>query len=130
MLDKLLPILRAEIEAIPQTMLQDEVIRQAIICRLYQSVAEMGLTPLPGWRPPKSTRERIDLVGVQLGDQGLPEVKIAFAVEALVELSKIKSLEWVQCEQKVIVTFGQRQDKVEQSTFFLSKEHIHLNLYG
>ncbi len=128
MLDQLAQALRAEINAIPKTMRQDEAVRQAVICLLYQAVKEMGLTPVPAWRPPKSTRDRVDLVGVAPGAEGIPEVKVAFAVDALVELSKVKSLEWVQCEQKVVVTLSPREDKVKQSTFFLTKELTHLHV--
>ncbi len=128
-LEQLAGAMRREIDNIPQTMRQDAAIRQVLVCLLYQAVKEMGLIPLPGWKPPRSTRESIDLVGVD--DSGeLPEVKIAFAVDPLVELPKVKSLEWVDCEDKVVVSFSQRQDKVEQSAFFLTKAHTHLNLYA
>jgi hypothetical protein len=56
-------------------------------------------------------------------------VKVAFAVDPLVELAKVKALEWVDCPDKIFVTFSERQDKVKQTTFFLSPGHRHLPLY-
>ncbi|RJX36582.1 MAG: hypothetical protein C4525_00515 [Desulfarculus sp.] len=121
--------MRQEIEAIPKTMRQEAVIRAALVCLLYQAVKGMGLKPLASWKPPRSTRDSIDLVGVD--DSGeLPAVKVAFAVDPLVELPKLKSLGWVECEHKIVISFSQRADKVKQSAFFLTPALTHLNLYG
>jgi hypothetical protein len=121
--------LREELDRIPPALRQDEVTRGTIVCLLSQALKGMGLIPVPGWKPPRSTRDRIDLVGVQEKD-GLPVVKVAFAVDPLVELTKVKALEWVDCPDKVFVTFSERADKVKQSTFFLSAAHVHLPLRG
>jgi hypothetical protein len=120
--------MRNEVDAIPSTMRQDAAIRQVLVCLLYQAVKGMGLIPLPSWKPPRSTRECIDLVGVDVSGE-LPAVKVAFAVDPLVELPKLKSLEWVDCEDKVVVTFSQRKDKVKQTSFFLTPSLTHVNLY-
>ncbi|MEW5912331.1 MAG: hypothetical protein AB1814_07235 [Thermodesulfobacteriota bacterium] len=121
--------MRQEIEAIPRAMRQEAAVRAALVCLLYQAVKGMGLKPVASWKPPKSTRDSIDLVGVD--DSGeLPKVKVALAVDPLVELAKIKSLGWVECEHKIVVSFSERQDKVKQTTFFLTPELTHLNLYG
>ncbi|MFH2128704.1 MAG: hypothetical protein ABIK12_19485, partial [Pseudomonadota bacterium] len=120
--------MRREIKGIPQTMRQEAVIRQALVCLLYQTVKEMGLIPLASWKPPRSTREGLDLVGVD--DSGeLPRVQIAFVIDPLVELPRLKALEWVDCEDKIVVSFSERADKVQQSSFFLTKAHTHLKLY-
>lgn len=120
--------MRREIKAIPKTMRQETVIRQALVCLLYQAVKQMGLIPLAGWKPPRSTREGLDLVGVDNSGE-LPRVQIAFVVDPLVELPRLKALEWVDCEDKVVVSFSERADKVKQSTFFLAPAHTHLSLY-
>ena len=49
-----------------------------------------------------------------------PRVEIAIGVDPLVELPTVRAMEWVDCEQKVIVTYSERSDKVKQSTFFLT----------
>lgn len=127
-LTQLAKAMRQEIKAIPQTMRQEAVIRQALVCLIYQAVKQMGLIPLAGWKPPRSTREGLDLVGVD--DSGeLPRVQIAFVIDPLVELPRLKALEWVDCEDKIVVSFSERADKVQQSSFFLTKAHTHLKLY-
>ncbi|MCF8031708.1 MAG: hypothetical protein K9K66_01050 [Desulfarculaceae bacterium] len=126
--NKLAEAMHREIEAIPPTMRQDAALRQVLVCFLYQAVKEMGLVPLPAWKPPRSTRESIDLVGVDPSGE-TPQVMVAFAVDPLVDLPKVKSLEWVDCPDKIVVTFSQRKDKVDQSSFFLGKDHSHINLY-
>ncbi|MCB2226349.1 MAG: hypothetical protein KQH53_06685 [Desulfarculaceae bacterium] len=125
---KLAEAMRQELDAVPQTMRQDAVLRQALVCLLYQAVKEMGLVPLASWKPPRSTRESIDLVGVDPSGE-VPKVMIAFAVDPLVDLPKVKSLGWVECEDKIVVTFSQRKDKVDQSAFFLTPALSHVNLY-
>jgi len=127
-LTQLAEAMRREIKGIPQTMRQEAVIRQALVCLVYQAVKQMGLIPLAGWKPPRSTREGLDLVGVD--DSGeLPRVRIAFVIDPLVELPRLKALEWVDCEDKIVVSFSERADKVQQSSFFLTKAHTHLKLY-
>jgi hypothetical protein len=120
--------LREELDKVPPAMRQGEVTRATIVCLLGQALRGMGLVPVPGWKPPRSTRDRIDLVGVEEVD-GLPVVKVAFAVDPLVELPKVKALEWVDCPDKIFFTFSERQDKVKQSTFFLGAAHRHVSLY-
>lgn len=120
--------LRTEMERIPQTMRQDQVDRQVIILLLADALRQMELLPVPAWKPPKSTRDRIDLVGIT-PDSDPPEVQVAFAVDPLVELPKLKALEWVECPHKIIITFSTRGDKVQQSTFFLMPGLEHINLY-
>ncbi|MCF8041685.1 MAG: hypothetical protein K9K65_12775 [Desulfarculaceae bacterium] len=127
-LTQLAEAMRQEIKDIPQTMLQETVVRQALVCLLYQAVKEMGLIPLAGWKPPRSTREGIDLVGVDNSGE-LPRVQIAFVIDPLVELHRLKALEWVDCEDKIVVSFSERTDKIQQSSFFLTKAHTHLSLY-
>ncbi|MCB2190409.1 MAG: hypothetical protein KQI62_02520 [Deltaproteobacteria bacterium] len=127
-LTQLAEAMRREIDAIPQTMRQEAVIRQGLVCLLYQAVKDMGLTPLAGWKPPRSTRGGVDLVGVD-GSGELPKVEIAFVIDPLVELPRLKDLEWVDCPDKIVISFSERADKVKQSSFFLTKDHTHLSLY-
>lgn len=128
-LQALAAALRQELAQIPATMRQEEVVRASLVCLLAQAVRGMGLFPVPAWKPPRSTRERIDLVAVDASGE-LPKVRIAFVVDPLVELPKVKSLEWVDCPEKIYVTFSERADKVKQTTFFLSAVHTHLDLHG
>ncbi len=132
MREKLGPLaqaMRRAVEAIPQAMRQEAVIRQNLVCLLFTAVSEMGLTPVAAWKPPKSTRDRIDLVGVD-ASQEVPRVEVAFVVDPVVELPKVRALEWVEAPHKIVVSFAERADKVEQSTFFLNSELTHLYIYA
>ena len=127
--DKLAQAMREELGSIPKALSQDEVSRRALICFLGNALRQMGLIPVPGWKPPKSTRDRVDLVGVAPGTDP-PEIKVAIMVDALVELAKVRALEWVECPDKIMVTYSPRADKVKQSTFFLKPDLLHLNLFS
>ncbi|MCB2185112.1 MAG: hypothetical protein KQJ78_01750 [Deltaproteobacteria bacterium] len=127
-LKALAAVMRQELEKIPSSFRQEEAVRQTLICLLYGAVGQMGLLPLPGWKPPKSPRDRLDLVGLDLGGE-LPRVEMAFVIDPLVELPKVRSLEWVDCPHKVVVTFSPRKDKVMQTGLFLNPGLIHLNLF-
>lgn len=127
--DELVDLLREEAERIPESMRQDTVVRQNLINVLFNVVASMDLVPVASWRPPRSTRDRIDLVGVDASGE-TPKVQVAFAVDPLVELPKIKSLQWVEAPHKIVISFSKREDKVKQSTFFLTPELTHLYIYG
>lgn len=127
-LQALAQAMRQHIEAIPEAMVQDEVIRRGVVCLLAEAVRDLGLLPLMGWKPPRSTRDVIDLVAVD--DSGeAPKVEMAFVVDPLVELPRLKNLEWVDCPKKIVISFSQRTDKVAQSSFFLGKEHTFLKIY-
>lgn len=121
--------LRKELADIPQAMRQDTAIRQAVICFMAGAIRQMGLTPVAAWKPPKSTRDCIDLVGVTPGSHP-PEVKLALVADPLVELPKLRTLEWVDCPDKLVITFSERTDKVQQTTFFLKPDLTHLDIYG
>jgi hypothetical protein len=127
-LKALAQVIREELAAIPPALKQDEVVRQTIIMMLAQAVKQMGLVPVPAWKPPRSTRDRLDLVGVKPGTHP-PEIQVAFAVDALVDLPRVKAMDWVDCPDKVFVTFSERLDKIKPTTLFLGPAHTHLNLY-
>jgi len=122
-------LLRKEIEALPRAMAQDEVIRNKIICLLARELEARGLIAVPAWKPPRSTRGRVDLVAVK-PETDPPELAAAFGVEALVELEKVKAMEWVEAELKVVVTFSRNAEKVRASRFFLTEGLVHLDIFG
>ena len=121
--------MRDELEKIPPALSQESVVRQTIVCLLFQAVREMGLIPLPSWMPPRSPRERVDLVGAVPGSDP-PRLEVAFTVDPLVELPRLKAMSFVECPHKVVLTFSRRLDKVTPTKLFLGKEHLHVNLYG
>ena len=92
-------------------------IRHTIICFMAGAIRQMDLTPVAAWKPPKSTRDCIDLVGVTPGSHP-PEVKLAVVADPLVELPKLRTLEWVDCPDKLVITFSERADKVQADHLF------------
>ena len=123
-----IPLIRQDLESLHNAFRQEEVARQIIIFHLAKFLADTGLKAVPSWKPPRSTRDRVDLVGVN-PESDPPEIKIACVVDPLVELPKLKAMEWVSCEEKIVVTFSPREDKVSQSTFFLSPDMKHINIF-
>lgn len=128
-LKELARAMRERLERIPREMLQEDVARRELVRVLAGAVEAMGLLPLMGWKPPRSTREAIDLVGVDVATAALPRVEIAFVVDPLVELPRLKTMEWVDCPHKIVVSFSSRADKVAQSSFFLGPQHTLVKLY-
>lgn len=126
---KLAQAMCEEVESIPKAMSQEEVSRRTLICFLGNALRQMGLIPVPGWKPPKSTRDRVDIVGVK-PDSAPPEIMVAIMVDPLVELAKVRALEWVECPDKIMVTFSPRADKVKQSSFFLNPDLVHVNIFS
>jgi hypothetical protein len=126
MKDELKKRILAGIRAIPKDYLNDPVVKETIRCILYDYLKEQGLQPVPAFRDPRYLEGPADIVGV--GDNNM--VAIAFCSNPTVELTDIKSLERIGCEQKVVISFSPNQKKVEMSTFFLKPGIEHINIYG
>ncbi len=130
-LDKLRLLIRQKLEKVPEPLRQEASNRQIIINCFFHAAEQMGLVALPAWKPPRSTRESIDLVAAEPDlANGLPCLSLALMADPLVELPRVRALEWVECPHKIYVTFSQRPDKVKPTTLFLSKEHIHLDIFS
>ena len=113
------------IRAIPKSYLNDSVVKETIRCVLYDYLKEQGLQPVPAFRDPRYLEGPADIVGV--GNNN--EVVIALCSNPTIELTDIKSLERIGCEQKVVISFSPNQKKVEMSTFFLKPGIEHINIY-
>ena len=130
-LDNIKSLIKSKLEAVPETLRQDDSSRHIIINCFYNMLEEKGVMVLPAWKPPRSTRDRLDLVAVEPStEDGIPRIKVAVVASPLVELPMVKSLEWVECENKIYVTFSQRTDKVKPTTLFLKEDHIHLDIFS
>lgn len=121
--EPLISHVRSQVSAIPQKQRQMAVVRQTIVCSVAEMLRDLGLTPLPGFKPPLSTRERIDLVGIDPGGGFV----CAFNIDPLVSLEKIKALDKIACEHKFFITFSHRSDKVNESKFFLPPDVTHID---
>lgn len=126
MKDELKKRILAGIRAIPKDYLVDPVVKETIRCILYDYLKEQGLQPVPAFRDTRYLEGPADIVGV--GDNNM--VAVAFCSNPTIELTDIKSLERIGCEQKIVISFSPNQKKVEMSTFFLKPGIEHINIYG
>jgi hypothetical protein len=125
MKEKLKKRILEAIRAIPKDYLKDPVVKETIRCILSAYVQEQGLQPVPAFRDPRYQEGPADMVGVD--DYNV--VRVAFCSNPTIELTDIKSLERIGCEQKVVISFSPNQKKVEMSTFFLKPGIEHINIY-
>ena len=125
MKDELKNRILTAIRAIPKDFLKDAVVKETIRCVLYAYLKETGLHPVPAFRDPRYQEGPADIVGVN--DNNL--VAIAFCCNPTIELTDIKSLERIGCDQKIVISFSPNKKKVEMSTFFLKPGIEHIYIY-
>ena len=125
MKDELKNRILAAIRAIPKDYLKDPVVKETIRCVLFNYLNEKGLHPVPAFRDPRYKEGPADMVGVN--DNNI--VAVAFCSNPTIELTDIKTLERIGCEQKIVISFSPNQKKVEMSTFFLKPGIEHINIY-
>jgi hypothetical protein len=126
MKDKVKNRILAAIRAIPKDYLKDPVVKETIRCVLYGYLIDQGLHPVPAYRDPRYQEGPADMVGVN--DDNV--ITVAFCSNPTIELTDIKTLERIGCEQKTIISFSPNQKKVEMSTFFLKPGIEHIYIYG
>ncbi|MBW1981695.1 MAG: hypothetical protein JRJ12_10800 [Deltaproteobacteria bacterium] len=116
--------LAKEVAGIPRHFRHEPTIRQTIKCTLYNMLKKKALCPVPDFRPPRLSGGFLDLIGVDSSGS----VVCAFAINPLVDLKAIKSLEAVPAENKWMITFSKIEKKVKESKFFLKPgiDHLHL----
>ena len=85
-------VVKDRLEEIPVPLRQVDVERQVIIFCMAEGLRQIGLIPVPAWKPPLSTRQSLDLVGVQPGGE-VPKIEMAILADPLVELPRVRSLE-------------------------------------
>ena len=125
MLDKIRKRILADLDAVPGGFRSDSVVRELIRCVLYGFMKEQGLIPVPDYRVPRYPEGPVDLAAMN----GKYDIIFAFAAGPTVELAQVKSMERVEAERKVIITFSHHERKVKESAFFLKKDIEHLYLY-
>lgn len=117
-------ILKA-IRAIPKSHLKDRVVKETIRCVLYALLIEEGYQPVPCARKPSFPEGPVDIAG--FGEGGV--VKVAFCSNPTIELDDVKSLDRLDPERKVIISFSPVKKKVDMSRFFLKGDIEHLYIY-
>ncbi len=116
------------VTAIPAGYRSDDVVKETIRCVLFGFMREQGLIPVPAFRNPRYPEGPVDIVGVTVGKDNLPSIKMAFYSSPVIELEGVKSLDRVPCEKKLVITYSKNTKKVEMTTFYLKPgiEHIHI----
>jgi len=117
-------ILKA-IRALPKNHRKDPVVKETIRCVLFGLLLDQGYQPVPRLRKPSFPEGPVDMAGLGADET----VKIAFCANPTVELEDVKSLERLDPERKVVITFSPAKKKVDMSTFFLKKGIEHLHIY-
>jgi len=125
MLQEIKKRILADLKVIPGAYKRDTVIKELIRCVLYAYFKEIGLVPVPEFRYPSFPEGPVDLVGMDQTNF----VKLAFSSGPTVDLSQVKSMERIEAEQKIIITFSTQEKKVRESLFFLKKGIDHLYLF-
>jgi hypothetical protein len=115
----------ADLKALPGQYRRDAVIKELIRCVLYAYLKEIGLVPVPEFRYPGFPEGPVDLAGLD----ETSSVKLAFSSGPTVELNQVKSMERIEAERKIIITFSTQEKKVRESMFFLKKGIDHLYLF-
>ena len=117
-------ILKA-IRSIPKTFRKDPVVKETIRCVLYSLLLDAGFQPVPCLRKPSFPEGPVDIAGLGADET----VKVAFCASPTVELGNVKSLERLDPERKVVISFSPTKKKVDMSTFFLKGGIEHLYIY-
>jgi hypothetical protein len=115
----------SDLKAIPGAYRKDNVLKELIRCVVYGYLKEIDLIPVPEFRYPSFPEGPVDLVGMDKANS----VKLAFSSGPTVELSLVKSMERIEAERKIIITFSSQEKKVRESAFFLKKGIDHLYLF-
>lgn len=111
---------------IPKAYRSEHTVRRTLQCELYQLMQELGLRVVADYMPPRIADRPVDLIALNENQ----ELVYAICIDTLVTLAAVKSLGSFAAENKVIITTGLLEKKVQESKFFLNPEikHLHLQL--
>jgi hypothetical protein len=116
--------LEAAWREIPRPYRNEYSVRRTLQCHLYGMLRQQGFRVVADYMPPRTHDRSIDLIALN------EEQHIVFAVclDTLVTLAAVKSLTSFESTNKVILTMGLLEKKVNESRFFLKPEveHVHL----
>ncbi|MHC1728320.1 MAG: hypothetical protein AB9866_20345 [Syntrophobacteraceae bacterium] len=127
-LDRNLEKWKSELEAawmrIPKPFRSERSIRRTLQCHLYGIFQGLGFRTVADYVPPRIADRPIDIIAVS----GEHEITYALCLDTLVTLAAVKSLNSFEAANKIILTTGMLEKKVQESRFFLNEEikHIHL----
>ena len=125
MFEEIKKLIISDLDAVPAAWKNHQVTKELIRCVLYGYSKQLGLIPIPEYRVPRYPEGPVDLV--VLDEKNI--IKYVFVSAPTVELNHVKSMDRIDAERKIIITFSENEKKVTESMFFLNKGIEHLNLH-
>ena len=109
---------------IPKPFRSERSIHATLQCCLYRWLRRQGYVVVADYMPPRIQDRPVDVIA--LNDKR--ELCCAICIDSVVTLAAVKSLSSFDSPQKLIVTTGALEKKVQESRFFLKPgiEHLHL----
>ncbi len=110
---------------IPKPFRTERSVQGTLQCCLYQWLRRDGYVVVADYMPPRIQDRVVDLIALDEKH----EVCAAICIDTLVSLAAVKSLSSFEVRQKLILTTGALEKKVQESRFFLKPgiEHVHLS---
>jgi hypothetical protein len=113
---------------VPKPFRSERSIHGTLQCCLYHRLRQAGYTVVVDYLPPRIQDRAVDVIA--LNDK--QEVCAAVCIDTVVTLPAVKSLSSFEAGQKLILTTGGLQKKVQESRFFLKPgiDHWHLHPFN
>lgn len=109
---------------IPKAYRSDKAVHRTLQCHLYGVLRELGFRTVADYMPPRIIDRPVDIIA--LNDAN--EIVYALCLDTVVTLAAVKSLNSFAAENKIILTMGPLEKKVQESKFFLNEEIQHAHL--
>jgi len=109
---------------IPKPFRSDKAVHRTLQCHLYGMFRELGLRTVADYMPPRIVDRPVDIIAVNDAN----EIVYALCIDTVVTLAAVKSLNSFAAENKIILTMGPLEKKVQESKFFLNEEIRHAHL--
>lgn len=108
----------------PRPFRTDRSIHGTLQCYLYRRLSDAGFQVIADYLPPRIPDRSVDLIAL---DQ---EQRIVHAVclDTVITLYAVKSLTSFEAANRIILTTGVLEKKVQESRFFLKPEIAHIHL--
>lgn len=109
---------------IPKPFRGDRAVHRTLQCHLYGMFRELGFRTVADYMPPRIADRPVDIIAVNDANN----IVYAICIDTVVTLAAVKSLGSFAAENKIILTTGLLEKKVQESKFFLNEEIQHAHL--
>lgn len=109
---------------IPKPFRSERSIHGTLQCSLHHWLRQLGHAAVADFMPPRIQDRAVDII--VLNDSN--EVLCAICIDTVVTLSAVKNLSSFEARERLILTTGALEKKVQESRFFLKPgvDHMHL----